>query len=191
MEEEKNSKAISDVQSPFLAVCQIETPIGTMVGASTIKGLALLEFGSLLQVSPQLDLLAEKIDCDWQLFENDVFIKLRQELQDYFKGDLKRFAVPLVPYGNAFSLMVWNVLQKIPYGKTWTYKYQAEFIGNPLAIRAIASANGRNPIAIIIPCHRVIGSNGSLTGYAGGIERKRWLLRLESENSPKSDGLLF
>lgn len=99
------------------------------------------------------------------------------------------FSVPLVTPGSAFRKAVWKELQKIEYGTTRTYSQQAAAIGNLKSIRAVAAANGANPVAIVIPCHRVVGSGGSLTGYAGGIERKRWLLEHERKNSKQSHTL--
>lgn len=102
------------------------------------------------------------------------------QLDEYFKGERTEFDLKLNPQGTTFQQSVWNELNNIPYGKTRTYMEQTKQIGDPKAIRAVASANGKNPIWIIIPCHRVIGSNGSLTGYASGIWRKKWLLEHES-----------
>src|SRR5690606_28450479 len=99
-------------------------------------------------------------------------------------------SVPLHTLGNEFSQSVWKALQEIPYGKTTSYKKQSEMMNNPKAIRAIASTNGRNRLAIIIPCHRVIGSNGALKGYAAGLEKKKWLLKFELEHSEKEEGFL-
>ena len=103
----------------------------------------------------------------------------KQEVAGYFAGARKTFDLKLHTPGTDFQQQVWGALQKIPYGETASYAEQAERIGNPKAVRAVARANGMNRIAIVIPCHRVIGSDGSLTGYAGGLERKRWLLRHE------------
>jgi len=110
-----------------------------------------------------------------------------EQLDDYFNGTRKEFDLKLNPQGTVFQKKVWNELLEIPYGKSRTYLEQTKQIGDVKAIRAIASANGRNPIWIVIPCHRVIGSDGSLTGYAGGIWRKRWLL--EHENGIKQQTL--
>lgn len=103
-----------------------------------------------------------------------------QQLEEYFAGERVEFNLKLNPQGTDFQQSVWNELLTIPFGKTRTYLEQTKKIGDPKAIRAVASANGKNPIWIIIPCHRVIGSDGSLTGYAGGIWRKKWLLEHES-----------
>lgn len=103
----------------------------------------------------------------------------RRELDLFFAGKLKAFSVPVAPRGTAFQRKAWAALQKIPYGATRTYGQQATAIGAPKAFRAVGLANGKNPVAIIVPCHRVIGASGSLTGFGGGIERKKYLLDLE------------
>ncbi len=102
-----------------------------------------------------------------------------QQLFEYFSGKRTVFELDLAPRGTAFQLAVWNALLAIPYGDTISYAELARRIGKPSAVRAVGAANGANPIPVIIPCHRVIGSNGTLTGYGGGIERKQWLLALE------------
>lgn len=101
------------------------------------------------------------------------------QLDKYFKGELKRFHLPLNPAGTDFQRQVWQQLQQIPHGHSTSYQHLATQLGDVKAIRAVGTANGRNPIAIVIPCHRVIGSDGSLTGYAGGLPRKKWLLQHE------------
>ena len=102
------------------------------------------------------------------------------QLQEYFEGSRKEFQLDLNPEGTEFQKRVWDALEKIPFGKTLSYLELAKQLGDVKAIRAVASANGKNPLWIVIPCHRVIGSNGDLTGYAGGIHRKKWLLAHES-----------
>ncbi len=109
-----------------------------------------------------------------------------KELSAYFKGELQKFSFPLTPRGTDFQKRVWQILQEIPYGETITYLEQARRLGNVKAIRAVASANGRNPLWVVVPCHRVIGSDGSLTGYAGGLWRKKWLLEHEGARSQLS-----
>jgi methylated-DNA-[protein]-cysteine S-methyltransferase len=99
-----------------------------------------------------------------------------EQLKQYFRGNLQHFSIPLRPTGTEFQLAAWVALTKIPFGETSTYGSQAARIGRPTAVRAVGTANGKNPIPIIVPCHRVIGANGSLTGFAGGLEAKRWLL---------------
>lgn len=103
-----------------------------------------------------------------------------RQLADYFAGRLTDFDLPLAPSGTEFQRSVWAALRTIPYGQTWSYAQLAGKVGKPTAVRAVGMANGRNPVAIVIPCHRVIGSDGSLTGYGGGLDRKRFLLDLES-----------
>lgn len=105
--------------------------------------------------------------------------KVRRELDHYFAGKLRAFTTPVAPEGTEFQKRVWAALLTIPYGATRSYGQQAVAIGSPQASRAVGLANGRNPISIIVPCHRVIGSNGSLTGYGGGMDRKKFLLDLE------------
>ena len=111
--------------------------------------------------------------------EDPIIAKARRQLDAYFSGRLRTFDLPLAPQGTEFQQRVWAVLLKIPYGATRSYGQQAVAIGAPKAVRAVGLANGRNPIAIIIPCHRVLGANGSLTGYGGGMARKQLLLDLE------------
>jgi methylated-DNA-[protein]-cysteine S-methyltransferase len=108
------------------------------------------------------------------------FGELRQQLREYFAGDRREFELALAPQGSEFQLGVWGALREIPYGETRSYGELAARIGHPGSARAVGAANGRNPISIVVPCHRVIGASGSLTGYAGGLERKRLLLDLES-----------
>jgi methylated-DNA-[protein]-cysteine S-methyltransferase len=108
-----------------------------------------------------------------------IFEQTRRELDAYFKGTLHRFTLPMMPEGTEFQKQAWQALTQIAYGKTCTYGEQALRMGNPKAMRAVGAANGKNPIGIIIPCHRVIGANGALTGYAGGLHNKEFLLKLE------------
>lgn len=114
-----------------------------------------------------------------QYKETPVIKKTHLQLTEYFRGQRKSFDIPIAPEGTDFQHKVWNALSKIPYGKTATYKDIATLIGNPKACRAVGMANNKNPIAIIIPCHRVIGTNGNLTGYAAGLGTKQKLLEIE------------
>ena len=114
--------------------------------------------------------------------DSSVFKKACQQFAAYFAGELTDFDLPLSLAGTEFQQRVWNRLCEIPYGKTWSYAQLAEKIGNPKASRAVGLANGRNPIPIIVPCHRVIGANGTLTGYGGGLPRKQWLLAHEQRH---------
>jgi methylated-DNA-[protein]-cysteine S-methyltransferase len=119
------------------------------------------------------------VDPEWQL-DNSAFLEVVDQLQSYFAGERKNFELPLVLEGTDFQKRVWTALQKIPYGETISYKKLAETVGSPKAVRAVGAANGANPIPIIIPCHRVIGQDGSLTGFGGGLPLKKRLIELES-----------
>ena len=114
------------------------------------------------------------------------FEEVISQLQQYFNGERKNFSIKMALKGTDFQKRVWNELIKIPFGSTLSYQQIANQLGDPKVIRAAASANGKNPISIIIPCHRVIGSDGSLTGYAGGLQRKKWLLEHENPSSQQS-----
>jgi len=119
---------------------------------------------------------------DWKRDDNArPFAEARNQLAAYFAGELTEFDLPLNLIGTEFQKTVWQELQNIPYGVTISYRELAERVGNPNSSRAVGAANGRNPISIIVPCHRVIGANGKLTGYGGGMERKEWLLAHESK----------
>lgn len=118
---------------------------------------------------------------DFEEKETSVIKKAIKQLQEYFSGKRNTFDLPLNPLGTTFQQAVWTALLKIPYAETYSYKRIAEMIGNPKASRAVGLANNRNPIAIIIPCHRVVGSNGKLIGYAGGLNIKETLLELEKK----------
>jgi len=112
--------------------------------------------------------------------QDSLFRQVALELGAYFAGELRAFAAPVAPHGSPFQQQVWSALLQIPYGTTLTYGQLAQRLGQPAAARAVGQANGRNPISIVIPCHRLIGAGGSLVGYGGGLERKRWLLDLEA-----------
>lgn len=133
--------------------------------------------------APDSEEFGERVDGD------PVLDRVAQQLTEYFAGDRVEFDLPLRPVGTDFQQRVWRALLDIPYGQTWSYGELAGRIGQPSASRAVGLANGRNPISVVIPCHRVIGANGSMTGYGGGIERKRWLLGHEAEIPPA--GALF
>jgi len=110
---------------------------------------------------------------------SEITERCKQQLSEYFSGHRTAFDLPLDPHGTDFQKLVWQCLSKIPFGESVTYLHIAKMVNKPKGSQAVGGANGRNPISIIVPCHRVIGSNGSLTGYAGGIERKLWLLNHE------------
>lgn len=122
---------------------------------------------------------------DTEIKETDLIKEAAQQLKDYLSGKRKSFDIPLMPEGTEFQQKVWKALQQIPYGETCTYGEIAKKIGNPKACRAVGMANNKNPIGIFIPCHRVIGANGKLVGYAGGLEMKEHLLTIEKINADK------
>ncbi len=111
--------------------------------------------------------------------DSPILNEATQQLTEYFSGNRTKFDLPLAATGTAFQQLVWQALCRIPYGETWSYQQLADEIGNPKAVRAVGLANGKNPISVIVPCHRVIGKSGKLTGYAGGVETKQKLLELE------------
>ncbi|WP_233266872.1 methylated-DNA--[protein]-cysteine S-methyltransferase [Tomitella fengzijianii] len=121
---------------------------------------------------PAADALGERVDHG--------FAEATTQIREYFARERDRFTLPLAPRGTAFQLAVWELLRAIPYGRTCSYAELAGQLGRPSAVRAVAAANGRNPLSIVVPCHRVIGSDGRLVGYGGGLERKEFLLRLEA-----------
>lgn len=163
-----------------------ETPLGTMTLTATEKGIAHAFFGTPDKIISKLRF---SNDDDFTEGTNMHLLKLIGELEEYFKGELFNFTVALDPHGTPFQLRIWEILLRIKYGETITYKRESDLAGNPLAIRAIAAANAKNPVSVVIPCHRVIGSDGKMTGYAGGIERKKWLLMHERKYSVKGSYL--
>lgn len=176
----KNSK-----EKQVIDFTRIETDLGTMIACATDKGVCLLEFSDRKGLETELKQLAKYHNANIVQGQNKYFKQLKEELDAYFDGRLKEFKVPLDISGTDFQKQVWQALVEIPYGTTSSYLRQAEVLGKPSSVRAVANANGMNKIAIIIPCHRVVGSDGSLTGYAGGLWRKRKLIDLEKDNKQK------
>ncbi|WP_445357558.1 methylated-DNA--[protein]-cysteine S-methyltransferase [Microbulbifer sp. ANSA002] len=131
-----------------------------------------------------------RLGAGWQRGASELTDLAVQQLREYIAGQRKSFDLPLAPKGTEFQRRVWDALLQIPFGETRSYSQQAQWLGQPRAIRAVARANGANPIAIVIPCHRVIGANGSLTGYAGGLSLKARLLSLEGANFVQQGELL-
>jgi AraC family transcriptional regulator of adaptative response/methylated-DNA-[protein]-cysteine methyltransferase len=158
---------------------RIETPLGPMFACACDEGICLLEFTDRKNIDRQFVHLSKVMNAEIVQGENKHFKQLEEELNEYFDGKRIKFDVPIYTTGTDFQKKVWNLLTEIPTGETRTYKQQSEVLGNPKAVRAVGTANGINKIAIIIPCHRVIGSDGDLVGYAGGIWRKQKLLELE------------
>jgi AraC family transcriptional regulator of adaptative response/methylated-DNA-[protein]-cysteine methyltransferase len=149
-----------------------------LIGA-TDEGVCLLEFADRRMLETELGQLVRFLNCVFVPGANKVAKQLETELRQYFAGTLKKFSVPLVTPGTEFQKRAWSALIDIPYGSTRSYAEQARRINKPASVRAVARANGMNRVSIVIPCHRVVGSNGSLTGYGGGLWRKRWLLNHE------------
>ncbi|WP_321332356.1 methylated-DNA--[protein]-cysteine S-methyltransferase [uncultured Bacteroides sp.] len=148
------------------------TPVGPLCICADEQGITKISFNKV----PEGESLEEETPIIKQAFE---------QLAEYFNGERKQFDLPLNLQGTDFQKKVWGVLQSIPYGETWSYKQVATAAGNPKASRAVGMANNRNPIAIVVPCHRVIGANGALVGYAGGLEIKKSLLEVEKKKSRK------
>jgi methylated-DNA-[protein]-cysteine S-methyltransferase len=148
--------------------CTYKSPIGTLTLVSDGKAITHLEFENNKYPAPK-----------YPRGDDDILDQAKKELDAYFAGRLREFKTPVRPQGTPFQEAAWQALAKIPYGVTRSYGEQARAIGKPKAVRAIGAANGRNPIPIIIPCHRVIGADGSLIGFGGGMPTKQFLLELE------------
>jgi len=180
-----------DKETTVITMTELATPLGPMLAGATRHGVCLLEFNTRIRLEKEFAELKKMLSAEMEPGRNLHLDQLEKELAEYFEGTRKTFSVPLHTPGNEFSQTVWQSLMEIPFGKTISYKEQAALMKNPKAIRAIAATNGRNRLAIIIPCHRVIGSNGTMTGYAAGIDKKKWLLKFERDHSAIADGYLF
>lgn len=157
--------------------CYIESPIGDLLLAGDDDALTMIGF-------PEGPMRREP-ESDWT--HNDKpFAEATRQLTEYFAGERHEFDLPLRLNGTEFQLLVLDELQRIPYGETTSYGDIAKRIGRPKAVRAVGAANGRNPIPIVVPCHRVIGSGGALTGFGGGLDTKKALLQLEAEHDPST-----
>ncbi len=165
----------------FRTVNRLKTPLGPVMVAASSKGICMLEFAERRTMEKRIEAMEKESGVSFKTGISPFFAPLAEELNAYFKRELKEFSVPLDIGGTDFQVGVWEELRRIRWGETRTYARQAEALGNPKAVRAIARADGENPIGILIPCHRVIGSDGSLTGFSGGLWRKEFLLRLESD----------
>ena len=161
-----------------LDMCVMNSPLGQLLISCNSKNLVSIKINEKFVVIKD------------ELQNNSINNLVIDQLTKYFNGDLKKFDLPLEKSGTEFQQKVWGELSNIPYGQTISYKQLSENLGNSLKIRAAANANGKNPFLIVVPCHRVIGSKGNLVGYAGGLERKRWLLLHEREKI-LLNGLLF
>jgi AraC family transcriptional regulator of adaptative response/methylated-DNA-[protein]-cysteine methyltransferase len=176
----------------MITTTKIDTELGIMIAGAVNEGICLLEFSDRRMLKAEYRDLARYFNTTIGEGESIHFKTLLTQLKEYFEGSRKEFSLPLVIPGSDFQQSVWKELINIPYGTTRTYLQQAVALGKPGSIRAVANANGMNRIAIIIPCHRVIGSDGHLTGYGGGLKRKKWLLDHEKKHSGKAiDRSLF
>lgn len=159
------------MKAPGLSYSYLDSPVGRLLLAGNGDALHYLSFpGGHKAFGP---------DPSWSR-DDSVLRSVKASLDAYFGGRTRSFDLPLVMRGTPFQKKVWQVLRTIPYGETRSYRWLAETVGNPAASRAVGAANGANPIPIIVPCHRVIGANGALTGFGGGIDTKRFLLELEA-----------
>ena len=167
-----SSKILEMKKSVPLFAKTINSPIGKITLVANEESLVQLSWGKLNQLKNEL--VPQKVN------RHSVLDLAEKQLHEYFSGKRLDFTIPLAPCGTPFQKKAWSALRKIPYGKTISYGEQAKRIGNPKAVRAIGGANGKNPIGIIVPCHRVVGADGSLTGFTGGLSIKKKLLELES-----------
>lgn len=179
---------------PTSASAVLATPLGDLTIHANLAGLTEIAFApmthhhelacqTLQSAALTTDISATTLQLRSLQCQNPVIANYLaqaiEQLREYFQGIRRDFDLPLAPAGTAFQQKVWQLLQQIPYGDTWSYGEQASKLGNPNASRAVGAANGKNPLAIVVPCHRVIAANQRLTGYAGGLSRKLWLLRFE------------
>ncbi len=169
----------SRVNGERVVATLIESPLGPMVAAAQDAGVCLLEYSDRRMLEKNLEAMRRRFGCAVVPGEHEHLDSLRRELAEYFEGRRQVFDVPLVTRGSPFQEKVWQALQAIPHGQTISYDELARRVGQPTAQRAVARANGQNCIGILIPCHRVVGKDGTLTGYGGGLWRKRLLLELE------------
>jgi methylated-DNA-[protein]-cysteine S-methyltransferase len=169
------------VASPSTIFATIDSPIGVLTLTS--------EDGSLSGIHMHEQRHLKEVPVDYRRDDRGLAYAVEQ-LNAYFAGELQDFDLPTTMHGTEFQRRVWAALCEIPYGETISYGELARGVGNPKASRAVGLANGRNPVAIVVPCHRVIGADGSLTGYGGGLERKVWLLEHEASNRPGAQGRL-
>jgi AraC family transcriptional regulator of adaptative response/methylated-DNA-[protein]-cysteine methyltransferase len=182
----ENPKSTINLNFRMINIIKIETPLGEMIAGATDEGICLLEFHDRRMLPTEYKDLMRLLNTTLEDGENRHLKILEKQLTEYFDGRRKEFTVPLVTPGTDFQQDVWKELQNIRYGSTRSYQEQAIALNRPDSVRAIANANGMNRISIVIPCHRVIGSNGHLVGYGGGLKRKKWLLDHEKKYSGKA-----
>lgn len=170
-------------ENQVVQISRMNTPLGAMLLCATDKGICMLEFTNRKMLETEFQDIQKRLQMPILVGENQYIAQAKAELAEYFAGTRTQFSVALDTVGTDFQKAVWQSLLHIPYGSTISYLEQATSMQKPKAVRAVASANGYNKISIIIPCHRVIGSNGKLTGYGGGLERKKWLLDFEKQHT--------
>ena len=162
----------------IITLADLETPLGPMRVAATATGLCAVDF------LDRWNIIHSRLEKRFGTIApntNGETFGVVPRLEAYYKGAVENFdGIPFDPGGTAFQQTVWRALREIPRGKTWSYADLAAHIGSPAAVRAVGATNGRNPLSIVVPCHRVIGKGGELRGYAGGLDRKRWLLSMEA-----------
>ncbi len=180
MQTHNSALNVPETATKTLSRSNIETPLGSMVAMADEKALYLLEFTDRTGLSLEIDRLKKRENALITEGNTEITIQIQQELGSYFNGGSFVFETPIRLSGSAFQKKVWHNLMQIPAGQTGSYKDLAIAIDQPKGVRAVANAVGRNQLAIIIPCHRIIGHNGNLTGYAGGLKRKDWLLKHEA-----------
>lgn len=173
----------------MIAATHIDTPLGTMIAAATDDGICLFDFEYRKMMPAIQQRITVALNDEFEVAEHPLFAVLQQQLDEYFAGTRQVFDLPLIMTGTSFQKKVWQALLNIPYGSKSTYLQQSVTLGDEKAIRAVARANGENCLAIIVPCHRVIGTNGNLTGYAGGLKAKQWLLDHEAKHAGVSHQL--
>lgn len=178
------SSARTAKQERTLQVAHMPSPLGPIIIAGDETGVHLAEFHDRRLLEDQFASLRKRLDAQFFPGETEPMRQLRHELAAYFAGKLRRFLTPLNLSGSPLQQRVWQTLLAVPYGETWSYGALAEQAGYPTAIRAVARAVGENRLAVVIPCHRIVGANGQLTGYGGGLWRKRFLLTLEGGKEP-------
>ena len=157
---------------------RIDSPVGPLMLAADDAGLRHIEFRDNRHAADR---------AGWHGGDSEVLRAAEAQLGEYFAGRRRQFDLPLAPQGTAFQLATWRALANIPYGGTISYAQLAQRLGNPNGTRAVGAANGRNPLPIVLPCHRVIGADGSLTGFGGGLPTKQFLLQLEGALPPDAD----
>ncbi|MDZ7819830.1 MAG: methylated-DNA--[protein]-cysteine S-methyltransferase [Aliarcobacter sp.] len=165
----------------IITTTTFSTPIGEMFAAASKKGIVMLCFFTPYNIEAKIDTLKKTLDADVIPANSEIFDVLKTQLNEYFDKKRTTFEIPLQLIGSSFQVKCWKELLNIPYGKTISYKQQALNIDQEKAHRAVANANAQNMIAILVPCHRVIASNGNLSGYNGGVEKKEFLLKLEND----------